>query len=311
MTEDNAVALVDRARTMRKLVGAPLAILAVVLLSSCYADTVPAPVGVGPLRYRDQVFASYDLTSNVSYGTAPDRNGNPVNLVLDLYTPTGDAATGRPAIVFAHGGSFIGGTKTSDQAATMAQAFAKRGYVTVSINYRLLANPACSGGSSGSTNCITAAVAGIEDGEAAVRWVRANASTLGVDPAHVGISGVSAGAIIATGVAILGHTATGGSNPGYSSEVQGFVSISGGFPTGGGVDANTAPGFLFSGTADSTVPYQWSYDTAHAMDAAGVRVVFNTLNGAGHVPFGTYGGLFDTQSTNFFYQVLDAAGAPQ
>ncbi len=93
--------------------------------------------------------------------------------------------------------------------------------------------------------------------------------------------------------------------------MQGFVSVSGGFPTGGGVDANTAPGFLFSGTADKTVPYQSSFDTAHAMDAAGVRVVFNTLNGAGHVPVDEYGDLFDTQSRNFFYQVLDAAEAPQ
>ena len=144
-----------------------------------------------------------------------------------------------------------------------------------------------------------------------MRWVRANASTLGVDPTHIGISGVSAGAIIATGVGVLGHSASGGSNPGYSSEVQGFVSISGGLPSGGGVDANTAPGLLFSGTADTTVPYQWSYDTAHAMDSAGVRVVFKTLYGAGHVPAAEYGDLFESQSTNFFYQVLNAAGAPQ
>ena len=146
MTADNAVSMYDRARTARKLLGVPLVLAAVVLLSSCYADSVPTPGGAGPLRYRDQVFSSYDLSSNVSYGTAPDRNGNPVNLILDLYTPTGDTATGRPAIVFVHGGGFIGGTKTSGPAVTMAQSFAKRGYVTVSINYRLLANPGCGGG---------------------------------------------------------------------------------------------------------------------------------------------------------------------
>ncbi len=176
MTVDNAVSSGNRARTVRRLVGLPLALAAVVLLSSCYADTVPDPVGAGPLRYRDQVFASYDQTTNISYGTAPDRDGTPVNLQLDLYTPTGDTATGRPAIVFVHGGGFIGGTKSSGPAVTWARTFAERGYVTVSINYRLLANPGCGGGgSAGTTNCITAAVAGIEDGEAAVRWLRANA----------------------------------------------------------------------------------------------------------------------------------------
>ena len=83
--------------------------------------------------------------------------------------------------------------------------------------------------------------------------------------------------------------------------------MSGGLPTTALVDASDPPGYLFSGTADGTVPYQWSYDIAHAMDAAGRAVVLSTEQGYGHA-LPDSGVLID-QSTDFFYSVLDAAHA--
>ncbi len=54
-----------------------------------------------------------------------------------MYRPTGDTVTSRPAIVWVHGGSFSGGTKDSPEIVAEANAFAKKGYVNVSIEYRL------------------------------------------------------------------------------------------------------------------------------------------------------------------------------
>jgi acetyl esterase/lipase len=101
-----------------------------------------------PLRYRDTVFSSYTLTSDLVYGSAPDLTGTTVPLKLDLYRRAGDTVTRGPAIVWVHGGGFSGGDKTRSPFPALARKFARRGYVTASINYRLPAS------------CETAALAG-------------------------------------------------------------------------------------------------------------------------------------------------------
>ena len=92
---------------MRSLVALALG---ATLLAGC---TVPRPPGNGTLRYRDQVFSAVTTTPDITYGTAPDDNGNQVALKLDLYQPTGDTAAKRPAVVWVHGGGFTSGDKSS------------------------------------------------------------------------------------------------------------------------------------------------------------------------------------------------------
>ena len=56
---------------------------------------------------------------------------------MDIYEPNGDTETARPLIIWAHGGSFIGGSKTDGDVVTLADKFVKKGYVFASINYRI------------------------------------------------------------------------------------------------------------------------------------------------------------------------------
>jgi acetyl esterase/lipase len=267
--------------------------------------TPPGPTGV---RYRDQVFPSLTTDADLTYGSAPDLAGQPVALKLDLYRPAGDTETRRPAIVFAHGGAFIAGDKKGGLSGPWAQLFAQRGYVTVSINYRLLATAGC-GGTNVTDACNAAGRAGIEDGQAAVRWVRANAATYGIDPDRIGIAGESAGGVIATGVGIGSETPGNSGTPGVSSRVSGFVSISGGVPDLTSVDAKDSPGLLFTGTADPIVPYQWSVDTANALTAAGVPSTAVVFEGASHVPYQQYGQQMLDGTVDFFQRTLVTTGA--
>src|SRR3954469_9746638 len=112
--------------------------LGAILLTGC---TVPRPPGDGAVRYRDQVFSSVNTTTDLTYGSAPDADGNPVALKLDLYQPAGDTIAKRPALVWVHGGGFTMGDKGSGRG--MTTFFAKLGYVAVSINYRLLSPDGC------------------------------------------------------------------------------------------------------------------------------------------------------------------------
>ncbi|MFN5885191.1 MAG: alpha/beta hydrolase [Bacteroidota bacterium] len=92
-------------------------------------------------RFRDSVFASIKVDSNVAYGTNNTFLGVPQNLVMDIYQPEGDTANSRPVIVIAHGGSFINGDRRLPDVVHLCKQFAKRGYVTASIQYRQGINP--------------------------------------------------------------------------------------------------------------------------------------------------------------------------
>lgn len=110
---------------------------------------------------------------NVIYGVADGQK-----LLLDIYQPV--AATGlRPALIFVHGGGWSAGSKESfgGAAANMTQ----QGYVTVTINYRLVKN--------GKNHW----PAQLDDVQRAVRWIRAHAASYNIDPQRIGAIGHSAG----------------------------------------------------------------------------------------------------------------------
>ena len=285
-----------------------LAVLAAAaVLSGC---SLPRPPGDGTIRYRDQVFGNVNVTRDIQYGSAPDLSGNPVALKMDLYRPVGDTATKRPVVIWVHGGSFCCGDKIAADMVDLATTFAKLGYVTASINYRLLATSACSG-SNVTQNCVVAAMAAQHDAQAAVRWFRANAATYGIDPTRIGIGGSSAGAVTSVEVGINSGDPGDSGNPGYSSKVGGFMSLSGGVPAGyeSYFDSADSPGMFFHGTADSVVPYQWAAIAAANLLNVGVAALLETLDGAGHVPYNQYHDQIVSQSDYFFYDFLDLAHA--
>ena len=167
-------------------------------------------------------------TADITYGSAVNVNGDTQSLELDMYRPTGDTVTSRPAIVWVHGGSFSGGSKDSPEIVAEANAFAKKGYVNVSIEYRLrsgcsAANPA---------PCVAAIFDAQHDAQAAVRFLRANAATYGIDANRIASAGTSAGAITALQVAYNPQDPGTSGNPGPPSNVRAAVSLSGAFILG-------------------------------------------------------------------------------
>jgi len=124
---------------------------------------------------------------------------------LDLYVPKeADPDGKRPLIVWVHGGAWMAGSKAGGPAVR----FVDQGYAVASINYRL------------SQHAIFPAQ--IQDCKAAIRWLRANADTHGIDPNRIGVWGSSAGGHL---VALLGTAGDVndfevGPNRGVSSRVQ-------------------------------------------------------------------------------------------
>jgi acetyl esterase/lipase len=131
---------------------------------------------------------------------------------LDLYVPTTTNGP-LPLIIRIHGGAFLGGDKSSE--ASSVPALQARGYAVASLNYRLSGEALFP--------------AGAQDVKAAVRFLRANAATYGIDPNRFAAWGWSAGAYFAPLLGVTGDQATifddftlGNSN--VSSAVQAVVS---------------------------------------------------------------------------------------
>jgi acetyl esterase/lipase len=245
------------------------------------ADAPGQRLAFAALRYRTAIFPAATKTT-VTYGTAADLiTDQPVTLLLDLYRPTGDAATSRPLLVWIHGGAFLNGNRT--QMASEATAYARLGYVTASIDYRLDTGNHCLEVQAGlytgavliaeRARCERAILGARDDAAMAISWLRANAATYGIDPTRVAVGGSSAGAITAIHV---GQTLNvPGSPPPADSRVSAVLAMSGCNYVENSIDPFDAPVAISASGGDPLVPFDCSVATADATEAAGVPALRN------------------------------------
>lgn len=222
------------------------------------------------------------ITSNIEYCKAVDHKGETRSLLLDVYQLPVQKKTLRPVIILIHGGGFGGGDKgyTKPQGSfypDIAKAFARSGYVALSINYRLW--PGCPVDSFHIELSNT-----ISDVSAAVKWINTNRREYGIDTTKIIIGGDSAGG----GIAV---------NSSYCNTqlFAGCIDMWGGLPPYGSgkpkvpvnkcpVTAKTPPTCIIHGTRDPVVPYSTSIDLVALLTAAGIYNELHPLEGAEHYP---------------------------
>jgi len=224
-----------------------------------------------------------------------ERHGD--STTMDLYLP-GGGGTARPAIFFVHGGGWRLFSKRQFQ--SQARRFARSGYVTASINYRLVPEGRFPN-AAWDTAC-------------ALAWFQNHAVELGVDPDRIVLMGYSAGGHLAGLVATtIGHPelapdcAEGAPGP-----VAGVISGAGPMDMrglrqgdvvhefmGGSPDelpelydlaspithaSPDDPPFLFvHGRSDLFVPNRQSRNMRDLLRAEGVEAEYLQLHGTGHV----------------------------
>ncbi len=167
-------------------------------------------------RYIDEVFDDVTVLTDQSYaGNVDVLQMAFIELKTDVYAPTGDTLTNRPAIVLAHTGSFI--PRIVNQAATgfkddsviveVATRLAKRGYVVFSYTYRQGWLPQALDDNVRKGSLLQAAYRGIQDSRSLVRYIRRsvaeNGNPFGVDPDKIGAWGVGTGGYLSYGLATL------------------------------------------------------------------------------------------------------------
>jgi acetyl esterase/lipase len=148
------------------------------------------------------------VEKDVTYGRTDG-----VDLKLDLAEPA--ASTGPvPAIVCIHGGGWMSGSKSAYE--PIIRQFADAGYVAAAVEYRFAPTHKWP--------------AQVEDVKCAVRYLRAHAKELNIDPNKIGAIGDSAGGHLALLLGLMDpkdRLEGNGGNPAMSSKVQAVVNIYG------------------------------------------------------------------------------------
>lgn len=299
-----------------------LSLIATCMLTSTAFAQIPQDCD--GVRYKEVIFQTNQKIADVVYGQNSTWDGQNLTLKMDIYLPPEtDNVTNRPVILWAHGGSFIGGSKDAQEVVQFAEAFAKRGFVCASISYRLGINigAAAGGGEAAKNELFKAAIRGTQDGKGAVRFFRKSAdegNPYKIDPNRIYFGGSSAGAFIALHLAYLNEEAEfaemanlsilnelGGlegnsGNAGFSSKVQGCINLCGALGKADWLDAeDNVPHIGMHGTADAVVPYkkgtagvsvitvpvEGSYLIDSVAKAKGALTHFYTWYGADHVPY--------------------------
>ena len=220
-----------------------------------------------------------------------------VKLTLSIFEPAAGPKTGRPAIVFFFGGGWTSGSPA--QFEQQCRHLAARGMVAITADYRVASRHQVK-----PVSCVA-------DAKSALRWVRANAARLGIDPHRIAAGGGSAGGHLAAATATL----PGLDEPGEDTRVSAVPDaavlfnpalvlapmeglVLEGFGTrvpeerlgtkpenlspAHHVKRGTPPMIVFHGKADTTVPYVTAEAFARVMKAAGNRCDLVGYDGQPH-----------------------------
>ena len=234
-------------------------------------------------------------------------HGGGMAQTLDLYRPS-SSGHAAPVLVDIHGGGWVAGDATVTPASLdgdVERSLVDRGWVFVSINYRLAPDHPWP--------------AQIEDATCAIRFLRADALALHIDPDRMAVMGASAGGHLASLVGLAGNRPafTGDDHRGQSAAVEAVVDLYGPtdltspdwasspgieilsrqtFGVAAGRDAPVlvaaspvtyvqpgAPPFLVvQGAEDRIVPPSQSRELVARLDAAGDRATLIMVHNAGH-----------------------------
>jgi len=271
------------------------------------------PIVKTDATYTIRVDENVVYAKGLSHESLNSVQSTEMNLLLDVYYPD-NTIENRPVYLFMHGGGFVGGSKSSGQIVDMAEYFAARGWVFISINYRVrddlgtLPQEWIDYSSSLDAEIISqffAMYPAHRDAKAALRWAVANANTYKINTDYITVGGGSAGAItsITLGVSnqedyrdelnLSQDTTLSTSNLEQAYEIQSIIDFWG---TKAGLnaleliyghqrfDGNDPSLLIVHGTEDTSpkTPYSSALDLMDAYNSTGAYAALVPLEGWGH-----------------------------
>lgn len=211
-------------------------------------------------------------------------------LKLTIVNPTDwKASDQRPAMVFFHGGGWVGGKPT--QFTEHSDYLATRGLVCIQVEYRLIKK----GDKGPPIDCV-------HDAKSAMRWVRGHAAELGIDPNRIGAGGGSAGGHLAAFVGMVEGLDDPQDDLKVSPKANALALFNPVFDNGPeqgwgrervkdeykayspahNITADDPPAIIFLGTNDKLIPVAVVERFKANMEKTGIRCEANFYEGQGH-----------------------------
>lgn len=205
---------------------------------------------------------------------------------LKLYVTKPDGwqkTDNRPAVVFFHGGGWVGGAP--GQFTEHSKYLAERGMVAIQVEYRLLDRKS----NDPPTQCV-------EDALDAMRWVRSHATDLGIDPNRIAAAGGSAGGHLAAYLGTVSERQSGVStkpnamilfNPVYDNGPGGWGTQRvkdryTEFSPAHNISEDDPPHIVYLGSQDKLIPVATAENFQKKMKEAGVTSELRIYEGQGH-----------------------------
>jgi len=276
---------------MRHVKFAVVAVAAAVSLSLCGCP----PLSPGVSRVQDLVYGQ----GYVGRGGSEELT----DLYFDLIEMD-STEDNRPAVLMIHGGAFEEGDKAEERMVAQADALALEGYVCFLINYRLKGDnpPAPDDWAPDSDSPIyevldlrEAVHASFVDAKTAMRYIRANAAALRIDPDRIAIWGESAGAFAALAAGLTGDNLFSSdgpgfevpeaNNPGVDTRPAAIVDLWGSAaPVINAFDSSDPPIMIFHGSLDFRVGLGLgpAVDIRNQCEENGIPFAYYPISGEGH-----------------------------
>jgi acetyl esterase/lipase len=240
------------------------------LISMLAAEAIPESA------FRQPRF-EVKTTTAVVYGRADVNKPKPgkKDLLLDLYEPAGEGVPAKlPAMVVIHGGGFKGGSRGARNMAGLCRELASRGFVCISIDYRMQGDDPPVEGRTLMERSIRAAVI---DAATATKWLIDNAEQHRVDTTRIAVGGGSAGAITSLMLAY---------RKGVRPErlpIAAVVDLWGSmYRSVDDIQEGDPPVIIIHGTNDRTVPFAGAEAIVDRTRQVGVTCELCAIEGGGH-----------------------------
>lgn len=230
------------------------------------------------------IVAHADEGESFSYKTV-DWKGSDRELRIDWTRPADWKATdSRPAVVFFHGGGWVGGKP--GQFDSHSKELAKLGLVCFRVEYRLLKGPK----NEPPATCVA-------DASDAFRYLRSHAGDLGIDPDRMASGGGSAGGHLAAFLGMMDDEIVDEVsrkpaamllfNPVYDNGPGGWGTVRVGdafadYSPAHNITADDPPAIVFLGTNDNLIPVATAEKFQSKMKAAGLVSELHLYPGQPH-----------------------------
>jgi acetyl esterase len=216
------------------------------------------------------------------------------------------ASDKRPAIVFFHGGGWVGGTP--DRFSDHCKYFASRGLVCTTVEYRLLNKDT----KEPPTNCV-------RDAKSAMRWVRSHAGEFGIDAKRIAAAGGSAGGHLAAFCGMVEGNDDPKDDLSISPRPEALVLFNPVFNNGPGqwghsrvlerykefspahnITADDPPAAIFLGSEDALISVETTRQFQEQMEKLGIKCELHVYEGQKH-------GFYGKSNAKYYYETVVAA----